>query len=75
MIHVHRVNKNPIRQAHFVGSSVVLTLDPMHVKRLAIDDFTFFEEKEVDNGILLEVRRLTIPVKQQEEKEKGENQT
>jgi hypothetical protein len=78
MNHVVHVNKNPIRQAHFVGSSVVLTLDPMHVKRLAIDDFTFFEEKEVDNGILLEVRKLTIPGKlerkQEEEKEKGENQ-
>ena len=63
--------KNPVRQAHFVGSSVVLTLNPMHVKRLGIDDFTFFEEKEVDNGILLEVRKLTIPGKLEEEKENG----
>lgn len=54
-------DKNPVRQAHFVGSSVVVTIDPKHVKRLCIDDFTFFEEKPVDNGILLEVRKLTVP--------------
>lgn len=72
MNRVSHFNKNPIRQAHFVGSSVVLTLDPMHVKRLGIDDYTFFEEKEIDNGILLEVRKLTIPGRSKEEKENGE---
>lgn len=57
-------DKNPVGQAHYVGSSVVVTIDPKHVKRLCIDDFTFFEEKPVDNGILLEVRKLTIPGKE-----------
>ena len=52
--------KFPIRKAHYVGNSVVLTIDPKHVKRLAIDDFTYFLQKPVANGILLEKRRLTM---------------
>jgi hypothetical protein len=53
-------NKNPVGKAHHVGSSVVLTLHPMHVKRLKIDEFTFFIQKPVENGILLEKRELTV---------------
>jgi hypothetical protein len=52
--------KDPIRKAHFVGTSVVLTLDPAHVKRLNIDDFTFFLERPVENGILLEKLHLNM---------------
>ena len=78
MASIFQNERNPVRQAHHVGSSVVVTIDPKHVKRLGVDDFTFFEEKEVDNGILLEVRKLTIPRKlegkQEQEKEKEENQ-
>jgi hypothetical protein len=55
------MNRNPIRKAHIVGSSVVVTLDPAHVKRLNIDGLTFFEEKPIANGILLEVRKLETP--------------
>jgi hypothetical protein len=50
---------NPIKKAHHVGTSVVLTIDQSHVTRLHIDDFTFFEQKPIDNGILLEKRTLT----------------
>ena len=53
-------NKYPIRKAHKVGSSFVLTIDPSHVKRLDIDDFTFFEQKPTSNGILLAKYRLNI---------------
>ncbi|MBV9176359.1 MAG: hypothetical protein JO297_04925 [Nitrososphaeraceae archaeon] len=35
----------PIKKAHYIGTSVVLTLDPSHVKRLNIDELTFFVEK------------------------------
>jgi hypothetical protein len=52
--------KYPIRKAHFIGTSVVLTLDPGHVKRLNIDEFTFFQEKPVENGILLEKLTLSL---------------
>jgi hypothetical protein len=52
-------NRNPIRKIHFVGTSAVLTIDHSHVKRLDIDDLTFFEEKPTENGILLEVRRFS----------------
>jgi hypothetical protein len=55
------VNRNPIRKAHVFGSSVVLTLDPTHVKRLNIDEMTFFEEKPVANGIMLEIRKFETP--------------
>ena len=37
----------PVRKAHSVGPSVVLTIDPIHVKRLSIDDFTFFIQKSI----------------------------
>ena len=53
-----RQNKNPIRKAHYVGTSVVVTIDPLHVKRLNIDELTFFVEKPVKNGIMLEMHKL-----------------
>jgi hypothetical protein len=49
----------PIRKIHHVGSSTVITIDQSHVKRLRIDDFTFFIQKPVENGILLERRVLS----------------
>jgi hypothetical protein len=52
------INCYPMRRAHHVGTSVVVTLDPSHVKRLRIDDLTFFVQKPIENGILLEKRRL-----------------
>jgi hypothetical protein len=65
---ISQSDKHPVRQAHFAGSSVVVTIDPKHVKRLRIDDYTFFEEKAVDNGILLKVRKLAVPLKEEHEK-------
>jgi hypothetical protein len=54
------VQKNDaIRKAHYVGSSVVLTIDPSHVKRLSIDDLTFFVQKPIENGIMLEMHKFT----------------
>ena len=52
--------KSPIRKAHRVGTSYVLTIDPIHVKRLGIDEFTFFEEKPIANGIELSKYTLKI---------------
>ena len=45
--------KYPIKKAHYVGTSVVLTIDPSHVDRLQIDEATFFIQKPVKGGILL----------------------
>ena len=50
--------KFPTRRAHYVGTSVVLTLDPSHVKRLNIDEYTFFVQKPMENGIILEMHKL-----------------
>jgi hypothetical protein len=50
--------KPPIKRAHYVGSSVALTIDQSHVKRLHIDHMTFFVQKPIENGILLEMRKL-----------------
>jgi hypothetical protein len=58
--------KNPIRKIHYVGSSAVLTIDQSHIRRLGIDEFTFFEEKPIENGIQLEVRKLIDPGKEEE---------
>jgi hypothetical protein len=49
---------DPIRRAHYVGTSVVLTIDPLHVKRLQIDDMTFFVQRSIENGILLELKKF-----------------
>ena len=57
---MEEIPKHPVKKAHFVGTSVVLTIDPMHVRRLGIDGFTFFVEKPAENGILLEMRRLEV---------------
>ena len=51
-------NRVPIRKAHYVGSSIVLTIDPVHVKRLAIDDMTFFIQRPTENGIVLELKKF-----------------
>lgn len=48
-----RENLYPIKKAHYVGTSVVVTLDPSHVKRLGIDELTFFVQQPVENGIIL----------------------
>ena len=47
-----------LRRPHFVGNSVVLTLDPTHVRSLNIDRLTFFEMRPIENGIILERMRL-----------------
>lgn len=61
-------NKNPTKQIHFVGTSAVLTIAQCHVKRLGIDELTFFEEKPVENGIHLEMRKLETPQKEEKER-------
>lgn len=53
-----RSEKVPLRRAHFVGTSVVVTIDPIHVQRLAIDDMTFFIQRSIENGIVLEMHKL-----------------
>lgn len=52
------VSRYPIKKAHYVGTSEVLTIDPFHVKRLGIDDLTFFLEKPMQNGMLLKMRKM-----------------
>jgi hypothetical protein len=54
---------NPTKPIYFIGTSAVITIAQSHVKRLGIDELTFFEEKPVENGILLEIRKLHCPTK------------
>jgi hypothetical protein len=51
-------SRNPVNRIRYVGGSVHLTIDPMHIKRLSIDSLTFFEEEPIENGILLRMRKL-----------------
>lgn len=53
-------NPNPIKHPLYVGTSMVVAIDAVHVQRLGIDEDTFFEEKPVENGILLEMRKLSV---------------
>jgi hypothetical protein len=59
--------KDPMKRAHFVGTSAVVTIDPTHVRRLKIDELTFFVQKSIPNGILLEVYRLDTKRKETKE--------
>lgn len=63
MIRYTNIGKDPIRKAHLIGSLVVLTLDPTHVKRLGINEFTFFVQKPVEDGILLQRCELQFGTK------------
>jgi hypothetical protein len=63
MTSILQKSENPIRKAHYVGTSVVLTIDPSHVKRLAIDDMTFFIQKPIENGIMLEMHKFNESLK------------
>jgi len=48
----------PVKKAHWVGNSLVLTIDPIHIKRLHLDDWKFFSQEPIENGILLKVMTL-----------------
>lgn len=50
--------QNPVNRVRYEGTSAILTIDPIHIKRLKIDSLTFFEEEPVENGILLKMRKL-----------------
>jgi hypothetical protein len=65
--HINAKDRIPIRKAHYVGTSIVLTIDPVHVKRLSIDDMTFFIQRPTENGIVLELKKFESPTS-------GENQ-
>ena len=53
-------NTYPIKKAHRVGTSWVVTIDPTHVKRLDIDDYTFFQQIPIGNDKLeLKMMKLT----------------
>ena len=58
MQHPIEEDKIPVRKAHYVGTSEVITIDPIHVKRLAIDEMTYFIQRPMRDGIVLELRRL-----------------
>ena len=51
--------KSILKKPRHIGNSTVITIAPSHVSRLGIDETTFFEEKVVPNGILLEMRKLS----------------
>jgi hypothetical protein len=52
--------KISIKKAHFVGSSVVVTLDPQIVQKFQIDDNTFFIQEPTEDGILMRIRKLSL---------------
>jgi hypothetical protein len=48
-----------LKKAHYVGNSVVVTIDPQIVKKVGVDDMTFFEQEVIDGGIVLRVRKFS----------------
>jgi hypothetical protein len=55
-------NSYPIKRAHYVGTSVVITLDPSHVRRLGIDELTFFVQRPIEDGIVLSLVLILLKV-------------
>jgi hypothetical protein len=54
-----KTQNNPIKRVHKNGNSAVIAIAPIHIQCLGIDDTTFFEEKAVPNGILLEMKKFS----------------
>jgi hypothetical protein len=46
---------NPKRKAHCIANKTFVVIDDSLVKRLSIDDETWFEQEATDVGILLKV--------------------
>lgn len=53
------IHRSPIKKAHRVGTSIVVTIDPGIVKSMNIDDTTFFAQEPTDGAILMKIRRLS----------------
>ena len=70
-----QTDKPPVKKAHYVGSSIVITLDRQHVKRLNIDGLTFFIQKPIENGILLEMHKLDSDIKNRTEENEVNSDT
>jgi hypothetical protein len=51
-------NDIPPRRARYIGTSMVVTIDPRIVKQANIDQETFFSQEVIDGGILMKMRRL-----------------
>jgi hypothetical protein len=67
-----RSDKDPLKRAHHIGTSVVITIDQCHVARLGIDDMTFFVQRPIENGILLEMRKFDVNWDQHNDRNKTE---
>ncbi len=52
------IQKSSLRKVHYVGTSVVVTLDPKIVKALGIDDMTFFLQEPIEGGIVMKIRKF-----------------
>jgi hypothetical protein len=50
----------PLKKAHLVGSSVVVTLDPQIVQKFQIDENTFFIQEPTEDGILMRIKKLSL---------------
>jgi hypothetical protein len=48
---------HPKKKAHRIGDKIIVVIDQSLVKRLAINDDTWFEQQAVDVGILLRIYR------------------
>jgi hypothetical protein len=53
------VRRLPVKKAHRVGTSIVVTIDPSIVKTMNIDDATFFAQEPTEGAILMKIRRLS----------------
>jgi hypothetical protein len=50
--------KDIIKKAHQVGSSMVVTIDPVLVKKLKITATTFLSQEATADGLLMRVKKF-----------------
>jgi hypothetical protein len=51
--------KQIIKKAHQVGSSMVVTIDPVLVKKLKINELTFFSQEATENGLVMKIKKFS----------------
>jgi hypothetical protein len=51
--------KKIIKKAHQVGSSMVVTIDPVLVKKLKINELTFFSQEATENALVMKIKKFS----------------
>jgi hypothetical protein len=51
--------KQIIKKVHAVGSSMVITIDPLLVKKLNINEMTYCSQEATENGLVMKIKKFS----------------